>query len=206
MTDTAVEPPKKNKGGRPLGSKNKPSSKRTRMTASARATAMMDALLDKAHAAIEENLGPTKQVVELDEHGNPMVDDDGAYIVQSIGGNAQVAQYVIDRVWPKKGAVLPKHIGVDITTIQGVIECATVATHMVLRQEMSLTDAKDLMDHLLRYCQLRAFDHIEELRDLIGAFEQQGAGKLTDKMDPTLIPQWGKLSEGTKTANETPAE
>jgi hypothetical protein len=182
-----------------------PTPRKVRQTAAARASMAIEALLGGAEDVLTQALLVRQTVIPVDADGVPQLNEDGTYKTMQMGGNAGVAMYVIDRAWPKKGAVLPKDINADISTMQGVIDCATEATRMVITRELSLQDANDLMDYLLRYCQLKAFDHINELKVLIKEFEAQGSGNLT-KIDEGLVPQWGKITAMTKTANDIPAE
>lgn len=193
------------------GNPRKKTPVKTRMTVSARATKMVEQLMGKAQAVLEEGLNQPQEVAVIDPlTGDVMRDSNGQMVTKNIGGDPRVAMYVIDRAWPKTGAVIPKAIEADLSTIDGVIRCAETCTQMLLRQEMSLEDARQLMDHLIRYCQLKAFERIDELKILVETFEAQNQGQLSGKMDASLLPSWGKLPQTidakTKTANKTPAE
>lgn len=180
-----------------------PVARKTRLTASVRATKMVEQLMGAAAETLEDALGRSTLVALMDpETGEPRRDPEtGDYITKMVGGDAVTARWLIDRVWPKKGAVLPKHMDIDVTTIEGVIECATEATRRVLAQEMSVQDAQSLMDYLLQYCQLRAFEHMDELKLLVQQFEEQSSGAFTT-LDAKLVPAWGKLAKKTEETEE----
>jgi len=179
--------------------------KKTRLSVGMRAQAMTEKMLGKALDVIERELDPRQMVILCDSDGAPILDENGVPKTKMMGGNPAIAMWVVDRLWPKNNGVPPSSLNVDITTMDGVIACATKATQMVLAQEMTVGDAQGLLTYLLQYAQLRAFDQMKELRALVTAFEEQSAVGL-GSIDGKLVPQWGKLTTDSKTSNKTPAE
>lgn len=166
--------------------------------------------MGKAHQAIDEALTPTGEVVLTDGTGQPLhargsTDENPKYQTVMIGSDPRVAMWLIDRLIPKDDSSLPKDMDVQLSTMEGVIEAAQTTVEWVASRQLTIEKGEKMLRLLLTYAQMRAFDHIDELRQLIQKFEQQSAGAIT-KMDPALVPQWGRLSEDTKTANDTPAE
>ncbi len=171
---------------------------------SLRASEYLSGLLEKAQDTIEIALLPEQEVIlTCKATGQPLVDDEGNPQTTWIGGDSKVAMWLMDRMLPSKGGVLPTQIDADLSSIDGVIQCAEDATQMLLNRQMTLADCRYLMDHLLRYTQLKAYERIDELKLIVEAFESEAS---ISKVNDGLLPKWGRLTTDTKTANKQPAE
>jgi len=183
----------------------KRTNRRSRLTATAIAVKMIEDLMGKAGSVLDEAVSKTQEVALIDSAtGMPQVDEDGSIVTKIIGGDSRVAMWMFDRVWPKKGAVLPVDMNVDVSTMDGVIKCGQMATEMVISRRMSVGDAQDLLDYLFKYAQLRAYERLDELKMLVESFEAETA--VTAQVDGHLVPKWGRLKADTKVANKVPAE
>ena len=179
---------------------------RTRQTVAKRSSEIVDAILGMAQAALEEALTPNRTVVEFDpETGELMRDEEGQFILKRIGADYATARWLIDRAYPRDGALVPIQFKAKIDTMDDIIDIAAQAMRHVLDRQMSIREAEDLLQLLLKYAQLRAFERLDELKTIIKEMEQASTNQMLDMPDK-MVPQWGRLSEKTKTVNKTPAE
>ena len=192
-----------NPKGRPKGAKTK----LTRMTAQKRAILLVEKLLDRAYAKVEAELQPRGFSPLFDMKGDPVLDDKGVQEMVPVGGDARVAMWAIERlVMPNADNSLPHDMEVSLSTMEGVIDAGQTTVEWVASRQLSLDQGEKMLRLLLTYAQMRAFDHIDELKQLISTFEAQSGGALSGGMSDQLIPQWGRLTSETKTVNKTPAE
>ncbi|MCP4129245.1 MAG: hypothetical protein GY753_19630, partial [Gammaproteobacteria bacterium] len=92
---------------------------------SLRASEYLAGLLEKAQDTIEIALLPEQEVIlTCKATGQPLVDDEGNPQTTWIGGDSKVAMWLMDRMLPSKGGVLPTQIDADLSSIDGVIQCA----------------------------------------------------------------------------------
>ena len=199
---TAI-PPKS--PGRPRNVEGKPIKK----TAHRKALEMVENLLGKANQVLDEALTPSGEVILTDGMGKPLLkagcdEDNPEYQTIRVGGDPQTARWLIDRLIPKDDSSLPEAMDVDLSTMQGVIDAGQKTVEWVASRQLTIDKGEKMLRLLLTYAQMRAFDHIDELRKLVAEFEKQSAGAIT-KMDPKLVPQWGRLADQAP-ANKTPAE
>ena len=190
--------------GRPKG---KDPTKLTRMTAQKRAILLVEKLLDRAYAKVEAEIQPRGISPLFDMEGNPVLDEDGKQEMVPVGGDARVAMWAIERLcMPNADNTLPHEMDVNLSTMEGVIDAGQTTVEWVASRQLSLDQGEKMLRLLLTYAQMRAFDHIDELKQLISTFEAQSGGALSGGMSDQLIPQWGRLTNKTKVANKTPAE
>jgi hypothetical protein len=169
-----------NPKGRPKGSKNKAVSIRVKdlnAAVSARATDMLEAMLGKATDVIDEAL------------------DDG---------NAQVAMWMYDRLISKTNSLLPEAIDIKLSTMDDVMLAAEGVIGMAMLRKLSIDDATKSLNMLSQYAAFRAFERIDELRAMVDEMKRQSEAKTVE--GHAVVPQWGRLSEQTPTANVKPAE
>ena len=171
-----------NPKGRPKGSKDIKAhfidAKKLVANANANAMDQLEQLLGKAHDVVNEH---------LDE------------------GSLNAAIYVLDRIIGKGGAsLLPEAIDLKLSTIDDVIMAAQAIVEMTLLRKLSIDDAQKMLNLLSDYCSFRAFERIDELRLAVDELKRVSDAKTVDGR--AIIPSWGRLSEGSETANKQPAE
>lgn len=193
------KPPKS--PGRPKAGGNRA----VRKTANRKALDIIEGLLGKAHKAIDDALTERGRVIVTDEEGRPVTmsghtEENPKYkTMPAIPADPKVAMWLIDRLIPKDDTTLPKEMEVELSTMDGVIEAAETTVQWVAARQLTIDKGEKMLRLLLTYAQMRAFDHIDELRKLIAEFEKQSAGGIT-KMDEKLVPQWGRLADNTQKA------
>ena len=201
------------KGTKPPKSPGRPRStaatKEYKKTAHRKALEMVENLLGKANQVLDEALTPKGEVILTDGTGQPLktskhTDEKPDYQTITVGDDPQTARWLIDRLIPKDDSSLPEAMDVDLSTMQGVIDAGQKTVEWVASRQLTIDKGEKMLRLLLTYAQMRAFDHIDELRKLVAEFEKQSAGAIT-KMDPKLVPQWGRLAD-QEPANKTPAE
>lgn len=152
--------------------------KELQATVNARAADMMERLLGKANDVIDE---------ALDE------------------GDRQVAMWLMDRMLKSSTSILPETIDLTLSTIDDVLHAAQLITEMVMLRKLSVDDGSKALNMLSQYASFRAFERIDELKNAVEEMKRVNEAK-TINGQSTVLPSWGRLSEGTPTANKEPAE
>ncbi len=179
--------------------------RKSRQTVAARSSEIVNSVLGLAEDALVEALTPTRTVVEFNEEtGELKRNEEGEYIVKHIGADYVTARWLIDRCYPSGKTLVPIMFKDKIDTIDDVIAIAKVAVERVLKQEMSILEAEDLIGLLTKYATLRSFERINELKLLLKEVENSN-GNNAAMISEKLMPQWGNLAEKAA-ANKTPAE
>ena len=168
-----------NPKGRPKGSKNRPTISIDKIQAAvgARALDMLEGGLGKAWDVIDQ---------QLDE------------------GNPQVAQWLIDRLTSGGRSLLPEQIEIKLSTIDDVLIAAQAVTEMAMLRKLSLDDALKSLTLLNQYATFRAFERIDELREIVEGMQRINEAKTINSK--AVMPSWGRLSSKSPVANKTPAE
>lgn len=119
-------------------------------------------------------------------------------------GNAQVAMWLIERLTGGARSMLPQAIDIKLSTMDDVMHAAQAVTEMCLQRKLSVDDATKSLQMLSQYASFRAFERIDELKDMIEEMNRANEAKTVN--GSATMPSWGRLSEDTKTANMKPAE
>lgn len=173
-------------------------------TAQSVAWKYVEDLMGKSYRVLNRELDERQTVALVGPDGMPMMNDDGTPQLIEVGGNWQVAKFIIERMTQSQGSLLMREITVDLSNMQGVMDAADQILQSLFRREVSVGDATKVMDLLLKYASLRAYDGIAELRAMIAAIEGRTIDGRTGPVPGT--PTWGRLQPSTPTANTDPAE
>lgn len=160
----------KGSGGRPKGAKNRSKSvtpAEFHAAASAKAATQLQGLLDKALSVVDQKLD---------------------------AGDVRAAMWVLDRSLPKPQMKLTPAIpDADLSSIEGIIQASQKVAEMALSGEIGLDEGSRLQTVLSNTATLLGYRRIDELRDMIEMFEQQGGPKAIVE-----LPLWGRLQERLK--------
>lgn len=208
------KPPKST--GRPKGSKNKPKPPQIEMMAQVKAAEMITSMIGKAADVIDSAVSMSTEVIVMGSDGEPKMDaETGQLETMIVGGDAQIAKWLLDRTLPRDFSMLAATVDADISTIDGVIQASQEVMEHMLNRTLPLEQCERVMRVLGGYAHMRAFEGIEELKLIIEKHED-----LTSKvaggssMPDGLTPMWGRLMEtldkdnpiNGKPANTQPAE
>ena len=119
-------------------------------------------------------------------------------------GNTQTAQWLIDRLTAGARSMLPETVDIKLSTMDDVMIAAQAVTEMAMQRKLSIDDAAKSLGMLNQYASFRAFERIDELREMIEDMNRANEAK-TVTGQATAI-SWGRLSSDSKTANTKPAE
>lgn len=165
-----------NPNGRPKGKRDL-DTKKVQAVVNARAQTMLEGLLQKTHDVIDEAL------------------DDG---------NVQVAMWAYDKLIGKTASMLPQALDIKLSTIDDVLIAAQGVTEMVMQRKLSIDDGSKALNMLSQYSSFRAFERIDELKEIVDDMKRATEAKTINSQ--AVTPSWGRLSEDSKTANTKPAE
>lgn len=177
-------------------------------TAQAIAWTHMEHLLDKAYKVLDRELNDRQTVILTDENGGPMLDEKGLPVTAQIGGNWQAAKFVLEKMTQSASGLLTREIQADLSSMEGVMAAAQEILDSLFRREISVGDAKQVIELLIRYAALRAYDGIQELRALLLDVENKTMNGTARPAGAIAAgtPKWGGLTPTSKTANEVPGE
>lgn len=178
-------------------------------TAQAIAWGHMEQLLGKAYKVLDRELNDRTTVILTDEMGGPLLDEKGLPVTAQIGGNWQAAKFVLEKMTQSASGLLTREIQADLSSMEGVMNAAQEVLDSLFRREISVGDAKQVIELLIRYAALRAYDGIQELRALLLDVENKtmnGTARPVGGAIAAGTPKWGGLSKDTPTANTEPAE
>lgn len=178
-------------------------------TAQAIAWKHMEQLLDKAYKVLDRELNDRQTVILTDENGAIMIDDKGLPVTAQIGGNWQAAKFVLEKMTQSASGLLTREIRADLSTMEGVMAAAQEILDSLFRREISVGDAKQVIELLIRYAALRAYDGIAELRALLMDIENKTVSGVARPAGGAVLPgtpKWGNLTPKSPTANTEPAE
>ena len=178
-------------------------------TAQAIAWKHMEQLLDKAYKVLDRELNDRQTVILCDRDGAPQLTEQGLPITAEIGGNWQAAKFVLEKMTQSASGLLTREIEADLSTMEGVMAAAQEVLDSLFRREISVGDAQKVIELLIRYAALRAYDGIQELRALLMDVENKtmnGTARPAGGAIAAGTPKWGNLSKDTPTANTEPAE
>lgn len=121
-------------------------------------------------------------------------------------GSESAAIYVLEKLTGKNSTLLPAEVPIKLSTIDDVLLAAQTVTEMSMMRKMSVDDATKALNMLSQYAAFRAFDRIDELQTVVEEMKRVSEAKTVNSH--AVTPSWGRLSEGTPTANtkERPAE
>ncbi len=175
-------------------------------TAQAIAWKHMEQLLDKAYKVLDRELNDRQTVILCDRDGAPQLTEQGLPITAEIGGNWQAAKFVLEKMTQSASGLLTREIEADLSTMEGVMAAAQEVLDSLFRREISVGDAQKVIELLIRYAALRAYDGIQELRALLMDVENKTVSARAPGSAVAGTPTWGRLSADTKTANDVPGE
>ena len=118
--------------------------------------------------------------------------------------NVQTAQWLIERLTGGARSMLPEAIPIKLSTMDDVMHAAQAVTEMCLQRKLSIDDATRSLSMLNQYASFRAFERIDELKEMIEEMNRANEAKTVG--GSSTMPSWGRLSESSDTANKTPAE
>lgn len=177
-------------------------------TAQAIAWGHMEQLLDKAYKVLDRELNDRQTVILCDRDGAPMLTEEGVPITTEIGGNWQAAKFVLEKMTQSASGLLTREIQADLSTMEGVMAAAQEVLDSLFRREISVGDAQKVIELLIRYAALRAYDGIQELRALLMDVEGKTMNGVARPAGAVITgtPKWGRLTPESETANDKPAE
>lgn len=178
-------------------------------TAQAIAWGHMEQLLDKAYKVLDRELNDRQTVILCDRDGAPMLSEGGVPMTTEIGGNWQAAKFVLEKMTQSASGLLTREIQADLSTMEGVMAAAQEVLDSLFRREISVGDAQKVIELLIRYAALRAYDGIQELRALLLDVENKTVSGVARPAGGTVLPgtpKWGNLTPKSPTANTEPAE
>lgn len=176
-------------------------------TAQAIAWGHMEQLLGKAYKVLDRELNDRQTVILCDRDGGLMLKEDGTPMTTEIGGNWQAAKFVLEKMTQSASGLLTREIQADLSTMEGVMNAAQEVLDSLFRREISVGDAQKVIELLIRYAALRAYDGIQELRALLLDVENKTvvARPAGGAVLPGT-PKWGRLTPESETSNVKPAE
>jgi hypothetical protein len=173
-------------------------------TAQAVAWKFVEDLMGKSYRVLNRELDDRQTVALVGPDGMPLLKDDGTPQLMEIGGNWQVAKFILERMTQSQGSLLMREITVDLSNMEGVMAAADQILQSLFRREVSVGDATKVMDLLIKYASLRSYEGMTELRAMMADI----TGRTIDgRSGPAPgTPTWGRLQASTPTANEVPGE
>lgn len=141
----------------------------------------------KARAARLAN----EQLEEMLERATEIISD------ELEDGNPAIAQWLIDRVRPpsRSDFVQLAHDS-RLSTIEDIVGASERTTGAASRGEISLQQARLLQEVLARHAQLKGLEELSALRNDVEEMRRSFKGPA--KIDRSLLPKWGRLSEEHK--------
>jgi len=178
-------------------------------TAQAVAWQHLEQLLGKAYKVLDRELNDRQTVILCDRDGAPRLTDNGTPMTTEIGGNWQAAKFVLEKMTQSASGLLTREIQADLSTMEGVMNAAQEVLDSLFRREISVGDAKQVIELLIRYAALRAYDGIAELRALLMDIENKTVSGVARPAGGAVLPgtpKWGRLTPESETSNVKPAE
>ena len=107
-------------------------------------------------------------------------------------GNPAIGQWLIDRVRPPgRSDFVQLADDHKLRTVEEIVGSSERVTIAAARGEISLHQAKSLLEILGRHVQLRGFEELAKLRAEVEALHR--ISKNTATVDKSLLPKWGRL-------------
>jgi len=180
--------------------------KQRRTTIQGEAWKALEKMLGKSLKVINAELEDSQIVALMNKDGTFQLDKNGMPVTTRIGGNPKVAMWLADKITGNTGGLLLREVGTgSLATMEEVIATAQHAVELVVAREMALQDAEKLIDLLLRYATIRAFDGMEELRKQLTELQAKTINS-TAGAPMEMRPSWGKLQQMTAINEGRPAE
>lgn len=178
-------------------------------TVKAAAWIEIEGLLGKAFKVIDRELSDRTTVIVCDATGAPIMKEDGTPQTTMIGASGQTARWLIDKASGHGHGLLLHTIDADMSTMEGVLAAAQKAMEMMLAREMTIADCTKVLELLLKYATVRAFDGMAELRAMLADIENRTINGTSRPAGGAVLPgtpKWGRLTPESETANKTPGE